>query len=308
LGSILFLSSCKKDDDDSNNGGGPSKEQMSEQQSQFNNDANDFRGESDQADNDVNQSMQDNPGFDKMGASNFSGCGYTIDDSTAITNNTVYFNFDGTTTCSGRKRSGVIKVQLVSGSSWSDAGSEIQMTYINYKVTRTSDGASMEFDGSKRMRNVNGHNWIEFFAGVKTYKYEEHVSNLMVTYNSGQTATWNCARTTEWSYNITQGVVFKADGDTTINGHQNTDSWGTNRYGASFLISYNSPWESNTTCGLWKPTSGVIVHHMDNGTYTLTLGVNQSGVPTPASCSYGFKVNWTASNGNAGLVVVAYKN
>jgi hypothetical protein len=309
LGSVLFLSSCKKDDDDNGSGGVPSKEQLSEQQAQFSDDANDYRGESDQADNDINQSMQDNPNFEKMGSANYTGCGYTIDDSTAITGNTVYFNFDGTTTCftPARKRSGTIKVELVSGNSWSEAGAVVEITYINYKVTKVSNGSTIEFDGSKRLTNVNGHNWIEFFAGVKTYKYKEEAFNMMVTYNSGQTATWNCDRTTEWSYNLAQGIVFKADGDTTVNGYAHTDSWGTTRYGGSFVISYSSPWESNTICGLWKPTSGVIVHHMDSGNYTITLGVNQSGIPTPTSCGFGFKVTWVATNGNSGTAVISYK-
>jgi hypothetical protein len=304
LASLLtftIISSCKKDNDDV-------KPQLDTQTKQFNEDANDYKSESDQADDEVNNSLDDISGFGRSGNSLSSPlCGATIDTS-QVAQKIVFFNFDGVTPCfsPSRTRSGQIKVELIAGALWSDAGSVLKMTFTNYKVTRLSDNKSITFNGIKTLKNINGNNWLGFLAGTATLKYQSRAFNVAVTFTDGTTATWNTAHTTQWSYNATNGIIFTANGDTTINGVANTEAWGVNRYGASFQRYYNTPILSNTYCGLWRPNAGELVHHVNNSHFTLTMGVDQNGNPTPYACAYGFKVNWTDSNGNSQSVILSY--
>ncbi len=306
---MAFLNSCKKEE---------KNETLDPQVQQHNADANSFKGESDQADNDINNALGDIPAFGKgnTGASIFSSplCGVTID-STDLAQKIVYFNFDGVTPCfsPSRTRSGQIKVQLTSGTHWSDAGAVITETFTNFKVTRLSDNKSITFNGVKTLKNINGNNWLAFLTSTASLKYQERAFNIDVTFDNNLHATWNSARITEWNYvqattnpDIPYAhITFTAKGDTSLSGYTNVDSWGLNRYGYNFTTYYNNPVKSNTYCGLWRFNSGELVHHVNNNDYSLILGVDQSGNPTPFACAYGFKVMWTV-NGKSGEVILSY--
>ncbi len=274
---------------------------------QHNKDANEYKSELDQTDNDINNALKDIPTFGKTddATSILSSplCGCTID-STDIANKILYFNFDGLTPCFSPSvtRSGQIKVQLTSGNYWKDAGSVLTETFTNYKITRLSDNKSIMFNGVKTLENINGNDWWGFALSTSSFKYRERAFNIDVTFDNNQQAVWNSARTTEWSYNTVPGspsikqIIFDADGDTSLNGFNTVDSWGTNRFGSPFTTYYNTSVNSNTYCGLWRFNSGELVHHVDNTDFTLTLGVDQNGNPSSLNCAYGFKVEW--SNGN----------
>jgi len=306
----VMFTACKKENDD------PAK--LDSKVSQFNSDANDYKSESDQADNDINNSLSEIPAFGRVSskASILSSplCGVTID-SSQIANKILFYNFDGVTPCfsPSRTRSGQIKVELTSGTRWSDAGSELTLTYLNFKVTRLSDNKSIMFNGVKTLKNVNGNDWIGFLNSTATLRYQARALNVAVVFDNNQSAVWNGARITQWSYvqaatnpNIPYNhIIFSSSGDTTLNGQANVDSWGVNRFGDPFTTHYNSQLMSNTYCGLWRFTSGELVHNVNANNFTLTLGVDQSGNPTPYTCAYGFKVSWLV-NGNSNEVVLSY--
>ncbi len=285
---ILFVGGCKKDKD----------EALDSKVEQHNRDANTYKSELDQTDNDINDAIKDIPAFGKTGGTASSPlCGCTID-SSQIAQKILFFNFDGVTPCfsPSRTRSGQIKVQLTQGQYWSNVGSVLTLTFNNYKITRLSDNRSIQFNGTKTLQNINGNDWLGFLFGTKTLKYRERALNISVKFDDGSQATWNSARITEWSYVPAETkIVFYASGDTTYNGVGNTDSWGTNRYGNSFVTFYNSAIVSNTYCGLWRPVSGKITHRLDRD-FIITFGVDQQGNATPYACAYGFKVNWEANN------------
>lgn len=282
---------------------------------QHNKDANTYKSELDQADNDINNTLSDIPAFGKAedGTEIFSSplCGVTID-SSDIAQKILYFNFDGVTPCfsPSRTRSGQIKVQLTTGNHWSDQGSVLTETFTNYKITRMSDNKSVTFNGVKTLENINGNDWIGFLLSTSTLSYRERAFNIDVTFDNNQHAIWNSARTTELSYvqaNTVPGIpyahiAFSANGDTSLNGFTTVDSWGINRFGSPFTTYYNSEINSNTYCGLWRFNSGELVHHVDSADFTLTLGVDQNGNPSTLACAYGFKVAW--SNGNNSYDVV----
>ncbi len=310
---LVFLVGCKKDNADPKDSA-----ELDAKVVQFNSDANDYKAESDQVDNDINTSLSDISSFGRVSSSasilSSPLCGVIID-SSQIANKILFYNFDGVTPCfsPSRTRSGQIKVQLTSGSHWSDAGSILTLTYINFKVTRLSNNKSIMFNGVKTLKNINGNNWLGFLSSTATLKYQERALNVAVSFDNNTSATWNSARITEWSFVhasvnpaiLYDHITFSAVGDSTLNGQTNTDSWGVNRFGDPFVTHYNAPIVSNTYCGLWRFNSGELVHNVNANNFTLTLGVDQNGNPTPYTCAYGFKVSWVI-NSNANSVVLSY--
>jgi hypothetical protein len=309
----ILIGSCKKEKNE------PDPPQLDGNVSQFNADANYYKSESDQADSDINGSLSEIPSFGKFSSAvsaAFSSplCGVTID-SSQIASKILYYNFDGVTPCfsPSRTRSGQIKVQLTNGTLWSDVGAELTLTYTDFKVTRLFDNKSIKFNGTKTLKNINGNNWLGFLLSTATLKYQERALNIDVTFDNGMTAVWNSARITEWSYiqattnpSIPYAhIKFNAIGDTTVSGQSNVDSWGVNRFGEPFVTYYNASLVSNSYCGLWRFTAGELVHVVNGNNFTLNLGVDQSGNPTPHACAYGFKVSWIYG-GTPASVVLSY--
>lgn len=306
LSIFFFFSNCKS----------KSKElQLDEKIKQFNDDAGSYKAELDQADNDIN-SVFDNTSLGKKGGG-WQGsplCGVTID-TTQIKSKTITLNFDGVTPCfsPSRTRSGQIKIQLTKGNRWGDVGSELTETFINYKVTRLYDSKSIELNGVKTFTNVNGNDWIGFLLGIKVLKYKERALGIAVKYSNNLSATWNSTRNIEWKFigkTVNPSIPydhiqFTGHGDTAVQSFSNVDSWGINRYGKNFITYYNQSLVSNNYCGLGRFTSGEFVHNVDNANFIFTLGLDQSGKPTPYACAYGFKVTWSA-NGSNGSVILSY--
>jgi hypothetical protein len=311
LGMVIFTSviitSCKK------------KEEpvvLDEQAKQFNEDANNIKSESDNVDNDINSSINNTSIGGRTSASYSSElCGVTID-SSQIANKILFYNFDGTTPCfsPSRTRGGQIKVELINGNSWKDVGAVLKLTYINFKITKLSNSKSIQFNGVKTLKNVNGINWFTFLTSASNFKFQERALNVNVTFENGDQATWNSARITTWDYiaaNVTPGipygyVKFTSNGDSIANNVSNTDSWGVNRNGQVFQTYYQLPWVSNSYCGFWRPISGSLTHQV--GTYNLgiQLGVNQNGDPSTLTCAYGYKVSWTPLGGTAQTLINSY--
>ena len=285
---------------------------------QFNQDSNTYKAELDQADNDINDALADIDGFGKTSYHDeiFSSplCGVTID-CTDVSQGILYFNFDGSTPCfsPSRTRAGQIKVELIAGNNWAQAGAVLKQTFIDFKVTHLSSGRSIEFDGVKTLKNLDGHDWWQFLLGQTDFSYESRSVNMDVSFDNVASAEWNHARTVTWSYhpagsdpNIPYAYIgFEASGDTTINGTSGIDSWGLNRFGDDFITYYNQPLLSNTYCGLWRFNSGQLVHEVAGDDYTLTLGVDQGGNPSTGTCAYGFEVSWNVGN-NSNSQVFSY--
>lgn len=285
---------------------------------QHNTDSNTYKAELDQVDSDINDALSDIDGFGKTDYHDqiFSSplCGVTID-CTEVANGILYFNFDGTTPCfsPSRTRAGQIKVELINGNAWADAGAVIRQTFTDFRVTRLSNGRSIEFDGVKTLKNLDGHNWVQFLLGQTDYSYEARSNNMQVSFDNGASAEWNHARTVTWSYHPAGSdpdipyayIGFDASGDTTLNGTTGVDSWGVNRFGSDFVTYYTQPISSNTYCGLWRFNSGELVHEVDGDDYTLTLGVDQNGNPATGTCAYGFEVSWNVGN-NSNSQVFSY--
>lgn len=303
---IGFSVSCKKKEEDSAT--------LDAQTKQHNEDNDRYKNASDGANDDVNAALDQVPsigrGIHRPAAIAATPCGFTID-SSQLSSKILFLNFDGVTYCGSPShiRAGQIKVQLTHGNHWAETGAVLTITYINFKVTYfvNNQPHTVNFNGVKTLENVNGHDWLGWLAGTATIKYRERALGIQADFDNGNNAVWNSARLTTWNYNpSTTDITFTAVGDTTVNGHSTTDSWGTNRYGYDFTTAYNTPIISDTHCGLWRPTSGELVHYVNGKNYRLTLGVNPDGSPHSGDCGYGFKVTWTPDGGSETSAVFIY--
>ena len=236
-------------------------------------------------------------------------CGITIDSSQA-SQHILTLIYDSVTYCSSRLRAGKIKIELTHGSYWGEVNSQLTITYINFRIIHfvNNQPHHIVFNGVKTLDNINGNNWLAFLSGSPLL-YRERALNIQVDFDNGSAhATWNSARMSQWTYNSAHSgtFYFTATGDTTLNGYSNVDSWGVNRFGQAFTTNYNSPIVSDTYCGIWKPTSGELVHHVNGKDYIITMGVNPDGTPHSGDCGYGYKVTWTPDGGSATSVVLSY--
>lgn len=298
---ITILHSCIKDN---NTSADPNAKQHNE-------DSNNIKSESDASNNEINTYIQGISAFGKNGQALATDiCGASYDTSllhSAIP--TLFINFDGTTICPNpnRKRSGQVKVELISGTHWSDVGAQLRITYINYKVTFVDlSNHFITFNGVKYLTDVNGIDWIGVYLGTKTILLRERCNDMTVTFENGQTSQWLSARTSEWGYKSSSGEIYvTVNGDTTIAGKV-IDSWGITRFGTAFKTEMIQPWKSNTTCGWWRPIQGIYESTTDNFTVKGTFGVNNSGTQVTSGCAYGFKLEWSLSSGANGDIILRY--
>lgn len=300
----IIMNSCKKN---SNNW-----DTIDSNVQQHNEDSDNLKNESDNVNTEINEIIRNVSGFKKTITTGISVCGATIDSSqVSSATPTLLVNFDGTTTCANpsRIRSGTIKIELINGQHWEDAGAILRVTHINYKVKFVNlNNHFVTFNGVKYLTNVDGINWYNYFLqGQVTAKIKERMSNMAVTFDNGYAATWNMARITDWKLTAATNIIsVKVNADTTINGKL-IDSWGTNRFGNDFTTEMQQAWEANSLCGWWKPTKGIYFHTTPNFTLKGTFGVDQNGNQQSAGCAYGLKAEWTITATNrSGVALISY--
>lgn len=304
LACVVVFTSCKK------------KETIADPNAkQHNEDVSNTKNESDNENTDINNVLKDVSAFGKTeGIQAYNICGATVDTThPGSSYPRVTLTFDGTTYCGSpaRKRSGVVKVELIQGAKWSDAGAKLRVTHTEYKVTyQNLNNHSLVFNGIKYLTDVNGFNWLDIYFGTSTATIRERSEDITVTFENGNVAHWNCARLSTWG--IIGGIVnpqfyavVEAD---SINGTRKIDSWGTTRFGTNFTTEMITPWKSGTHCGWWKPTQGKYTSTTDNFSITATASVDQEGNVVTADCGgYGYKLDWNYNSGTAtGTVVIPY--
>jgi len=287
---------------------------VDEQTKQFSEDGNRYKQVSDEANDDAdaaaNSVVSFGRGIKSPAATYSSPCGYTIDSSQA-SQKILTLVFDSATYClnPSRIRAGKIKVQLTQGNHWGDANSELTITFINYRVIYfiNNQPHHIVFNGVKTYQNVNGVS-LDFWLGTAPIIYKERANSIQVDFENGAAhAVWNSARRITWTYSPqSTDLTLNVNGDSTLNGYANVDSWGTNRYSYDFTTYYHTPIVTNTHCWLWRPVSGELVHHVNNNDYILTFGVNPDGSAHSGDCGYGWKITWTPAGGSETSVVISY--
>ncbi len=266
------------------------------------------QGETESVDDDVSGALSSSAKFSGDGnvfaasSENFS----TDMDTTNVGNNASRTIITYSGTLNGcRKRTGTITIDLLNAHRWIMPGATIRIKFTNYKVENVCTNRSVTINGERFLTNVYGGNRYTLKKGISALlKHRVRTGAFGIeakfTDSSGiKTAVWNVAKLTQITFNTIPGTIlgkynFSINGDTTINGRANTESWGTTRFGTPYQTVFTSPIQANTVCKLWKPTSGEVKHHTGSHFSMVNFGLNSNGLPVGAGdCATHFRVSWT---------------
>lgn len=299
LASALTFSACKK------------KQAFKNEDGQASTDNRTVQSENDAAINDINTEVSNNSilrGRSSEAASiknalGITATGYTID-TTGAYQGTIKINYDGTT-ISNRTRTGSIRLTIqnyASGKRWKQAGCVLQVDYLSYKITRASDGKSVQFNGTQLLTNETGGSWWELLIVKTQPSLATSVTgtNLNVLFDDGKTAVYNINRRFTYTYpnNL---LTCVGEGIGSADGLSSLENYGTTRDGDAFTSQVTTPITWNMTCGWWAPIQGKAIIKVDSKDFSLdcTFGVDASGnsVTVGANqCPYGWKVEWKYKN------------
>lgn len=294
VASLLTFASCGK------------KKAFKNEDGQSSEDNRTIVSENDAAVNDVNDAVGQQSTLHGRGGSTSQTngvtgniCGLTVDTTNKMSGSIV-LNYNGTT-CNNRTRTGQIKISIQDfpAKKWKMQGCVMKVEYINYKITRASDGKSIELNGSQLYTNETGGTWWELLILKTQPSLATSVtgSGLNVTFDDGKTAVYNINR--KFTYSIPNNILTcTGEGIGSSEGLNNLENYGTTRDGDTFTSQVTTPIVWNITCGPWAPVAGAVNIKVAEKEFDLkcTFAVNQAGDPVNVAantCAYGWKVEWT---------------
>ena len=299
---ILFLSiafiSCQKESksDTTDN---------TEEVTKHSDDDSRFSTESDGVANEINGILETTTGFSgRPGGVQGLICDADIVIDTMSNPRKITITFDGTACIPGRTRTGVIVVSMNQGVRWKDAGAQLNVSFQNFKITRTLDNKSITFNGTQTYTNVTGGLLINL-PTLGTITHTITSNNLSITFDNNQQRVWQVARQRSFTYN--NGVVITVTGMHTEGNITGVAEWGNNRFGHSFTTAISSPLIFRQDCN-FRLTSGEVKHATQLFNATVTFGLDVSGNPTgcPGTAPYYLKAVWTGPLGNTHSVILPY--
>lgn len=306
VGLLLTFSSCKKKEEE---------EPAEDQTGQASTDSRQAISENDVSIDDINKTVSDYPLMHGRMSSSAQAattiCGLSVDTIGSYIG-TIKLNYNGTV-CNNRKREGSIRLTILnyaSGARWRDSLCVMKVEYLGYKVTRASDGQSIELNGIQMLTNISGGTWWELFIGTQPNLSSSVTgTNLAVKFNGTATANYNINRkfTYTWSNNV---LTCTGEGIGTSGGINNLENYGTTRDGDAFTSQVTTPIIWNTTCGGGAPLAGHLIIKVASLNFDLDclFGVNTSGTPITVGsnqCAYGWKLTWTVGS-NSQNKIIAY--
>ncbi|AMS27594.1 hypothetical protein AEM51_11785 [Bacteroidetes bacterium UKL13-3] len=223
--------------------------------------------------------------------------GATIVDSPLI--KAVFITYNGLSGDGKRMRVGEVKIQLVTGNNWGEAGAKVRVTYSNLRITNIQTSKSITLNGFHLLTNVTGGRAFVDASVMHTIRGE-----MQLFFDNAASRNWQIARKRIVNYN-NGNYDITISGDTTISGYTNIAVWGTNRNGNDFYTQLAQPIIFNSIC-LGKPVSGQKVHKKLAREITVTYGVDANGNVVIGTCPYGLKVNWINIRNVNKTVVISY--
>jgi len=305
LAGALVLTGCKK------------KQAAKNEDAQTTQDNQQVQSNADAAVNDANVAIGDYPKLSGKGETvkypeimtNICGASF---DTTGLSSGTIKINYSGIV-CNNVKREGAIRITIQNhsaGARWKIAGCVAKIEYLDYKLTKASNGKSVKFNGIHYVTNVSGGTLGHIFLNFQPNLVHTISGNdLLVTFDDTKTASWNLSR--RYTYTYGSGVfTCKGEGTGTADGLTELENWGTTRDGDAFTSQVSTPVIWNTTCGAWAPIQGVVNLRVDSKEFDLkcTFGVDAGGSQVevaPNSCAYGWRVDWTYKN-KSNKKIIAY--
>ena len=303
LGFTLLTSSCKK------------RKAFKEEDGQAGIDARNLQGENDAAINDANEVLGDigllsGEAGSSSKVSKVLGtiCGLSVDTSLMFQGK-LTLNYNGTV-CDNRKREGKILLTILNYplQKWKQAGCVLKVEYVNYKVTRASDGKSVLLNGIVNVTNESGGNWVDLlFLGKPAIIHKVDGSAVKVKFdNTNSNAEFNISRRYTYTW-INSVLAVKGEGLGTNDGISNLENWGITRDGDAFTSQVVTPIIWNSTCGAGAPIQGELNIKVEDKDFTLNclFAVDTEGnsvVVNPNECAYGWRVEWKRKNKTKELI------
>jgi hypothetical protein len=278
----LTLAGCQKEKDKDTSPDSSTLQQLSQ-------DDNYVEIVSDDAMNDVNSLLSGG----QFKSTNFWPCNATID-STEVVNDTItfYITYDGLN-CSGTlDRNGKIEVKKKVGTHWHDEGATVIVTYIDFHITRVSNGKSITVNGTKTFQNVTG-GFIWQLGNLYNSIVFKTWGTMNVTFDDNTTRIWNVAR--QRTFTGTPGhLVMTVDGFGTQGNYNNLVVWGINRNGENFYTQITTSVVFRQICS-WNPCSGIKIHEIpaNDKKATITYGYNSNNEPVVGDeCPTKYRLDW----------------
>ena len=288
---LVTASACKK------------RKAFKEENAQLGVDVRMFQGQMDEAISEINQAIMGQPLMrGKSSEINESLvesiCGLDQDTS-MVYKGIIRLVYNGET-CKGVKRTGVVLVSILDYpiKKWKNAGASIKIDFISYKAGWTSDGRTVQIDGTVFLKNESGKTWYDLqFLNVTNLVQIHTGDNLKATFGS-ETVDFNVNRRLEFTYNsATKATTCKVVGMGSSDGQSGLESWGFNREGLKFTSKVTSSVMWKTTCGALAPIDGEVIIDEEEKKHNLNcnFSVDQNGnnVSTDTPCPYGMQVSWS---------------
>lgn len=190
----------------------------------------------------------------------------------------------------------------------------MQVQFVGYKITRSSDQKSIELNGTEFVTNESGGSWWEFLVlkSQPTLIHTVSADNLKAKFEDGKEATYNIHRRMTYSF-VNNVVNCKGEGIGTSGQLSNLENYGVTRNGNNFTSQVTSPviWSAN--CGARAPVSGEVNVQVSGKAFSLqcTFGTDQAGNPIttgPNTCAYGWRLRWISENKTRQRVISYYNN
>lgn len=302
--SSMIFTSCKK------------KQAFKEEDGQSSTDSRNVQSENDAAVTDINAEVSNIASLRARGAESngindihtalgITATGYTVNLADTA-NGSITITYDGTV-ISNRKREGTIKLAILDFAApikkrWKDVGCVLKVDYIDFKITRASDGKFVILNGTQNLTNITGGTWWEFLIinTQPTFATSVTGTGLNVTFDDNKTAVYNINR--KFTYSLPGGIITcTGEGIGSNESLSSLENYGVTRDGDSFTSQVNTPIVWNWTCGWWAPTQGAVEVKVDSKEFALnvTFAVDKDGnsvAVAPNSCAYGWKVEWKHKN------------
>jgi hypothetical protein len=296
----LVFTSCKK------------KKAFKEEDGQTTVDNRDVQTENDAANGDIND-ITSTSALQNKGTATFDAKGVTgnvqdvvLDTINVHSTGSMTLTFNGTA-YNNRSRTGKIRLTLLNYpvTHWKDAGAQLKVDYMDYKVTRVSDGKFVVLNGSQILVNTSGTTWVDllFTAGHASVVTDiKENGDLNVTFSDNKTAIYHINRRVTYSWIAGFSFQCKAEGTGSHESLSNLENYGTTRDGDTFTSQVTSPIVWTTACGWWAPTQGEVDIKVDSKEFDLkvTFAVDKDGNLETATaakpCAYGWKVEWKHKN------------
>ena len=278
----LFLAGCQKEKDNDTTTDSSSLQQLSQ-------DDNYLEIVSDDAMSDVNSLLSGG----NLKSTNLWPCNATID-STEVNNDTItfYITYDGLNCRETLYRDGKIEVKKRVGTHWHDEGATVIVKYIDFHITRVSNGKSITINGTKTFQNVTG-GFIHQLGNQYTSIIFKAWGTMSVTFDDNTTRIWNVARQRTYTGSPGQ-LVMTVDGFGTSGNYNNLVVWGINRNGENFFTKIIQPVVFRQVCN-WNPCAGIKFHEIPaaDKRATITFGYNSNNEPIQGDeCPTKYRLDW----------------